>query len=70
MKLWHLKRREAARYDEYDAVLVRAPSAREARGIAVEKTEECIWRDADKTSCSQILENGPAKALMTSYNAG
>ncbi|KKK58729.1 hypothetical protein LCGC14_3041490 [marine sediment metagenome] len=72
MRLYLLTRKDGVGYDEYDSKLIRAGSPKLARLIANEDTgdEGMMWGDAARVTCQQIMANGPAKVIISSFNAG
>jgi len=66
-------------YDEYDAMVVRAHNAAQARELAAKKvdgqrTEPSHhgkqFRDPNQSTCRQVKEEGMAVVVLASFNAG
>lgn len=83
MALYKVSRTDGCRYDEYDAIVVRAPSENEALKIATSGDEERYgiyveWdsrfpgfkRDGSNLKAEMILSAGPAGFVLGSFNAG
>ena len=72
MKLYLLTRKDDVDWDEYDSKLIRAGNPKSARIMANEDpgAEGKMWGDATKVTCQQIMQNGPAKVIIQSFNAG
>ena len=72
MKLYLLTRLNGIRYDEFDAMLIRAKSELEARIIANTDVgdEGQIWKRTELVCCKEILAEGKSERIITSFNAG
>jgi len=72
MPLYLLKQTDGADYDEYEAKIIRAKNAKEARSIANHKTgdEGRIWENFIKVKCTLILVAGTSKEILSSFHAG
>ncbi|MFJ5103205.1 hypothetical protein [Streptomyces sp. NPDC088554] len=83
MALYKVSRTDGCRYDEYDAIVVRATSEKAALEIATMGDErrygdDVEWdaqfsgfeRDGSNLKAEMILSAGPAGLILGSFNAG
>lgn len=70
--IYILRQKEDVGLDEYDAKIVRAKDAKEARKVANERVgdEGQIWEDSTMVSCRSVNAEGKGKELLGSFNAG
>lgn len=71
MKLWILSR-NCHNWDEYDSMVVRSKTAKEARILAAKKDSfnPDFWLDPKKSDCEYLPHKGEAGVLIGSFNAG
>lgn len=76
MKLWLLLRKDHVDWDQYVGFVVRAETAKRARQIAWEGTDqqekyrEPYWLDTSAVLCIQIQIEGKEEILLYSFRAG
>lgn len=73
MPLYHLKRTTRASYDEFEAILVRAPDAAQAKVIAKKYAVDFYhdsWPEEAEFRCSVVKETGEAKVIIGDFRAG
>lgn len=72
MRLWLLSRLHCIDYDEYDAKIIRAETAAQARKIANENcaSEGKIWTDVSEVKCVGLSHTGPAEEILGAFRAG
>lgn len=75
-RLWLLKRREDpadVAYDETVGMVVRALSAHQAREIASKEARDEgaeVWRDPQRTVCTELGLSGPHGLILHDFKAG
>ena len=65
MKLYLLENLKNFGYDVCLAHVVRAESEEQARSLCKNHDEGDIWRDPDKTSCTEISLDAPPELILT-----
>lgn len=73
MKLYYLERTETCGYDETQAFVVRAFSAREAREIASKNSgqeEKEVWLSCSESTCRSLKQDGKAGVILQDFKAG
>lgn len=75
LRLWLVRRKHRAGYDEHEGFLVRAHHQAEARRLATHAaTGEEAWFDVfgeeELTECIELRMEGPVGVLLSSFRAG
>ncbi len=72
-RLWVLRRKGDIKYDEFDAFIVRATTAYDARAIASARcaTEgRAVWFSTKDSTCKELHPQGKSELVLASFNAG
>jgi hypothetical protein len=73
MKLWIIRRREYADWDEYEAFVISAETEERARLLAKEEAleaEKKIWLDPEYTTCHELTVDEPEGVVLADFHAG